>query len=148
MTSDWLPTNYYLNCTREVMEKKCLLGSTPQAALRKTPSLHERLIVCKQHGFEKDYTVKRKIGEGSFGAVYEVVHNTLGLRRALKVVRNTQSAQYPSKEEIDVLIHLDHPNILRLYEFYEAKNRFFLITEFFEGEELFAEIIKQHPFTE
>lgn len=47
-----------------------------------------------------------------------------------------------------MLTHLDHPNILRLYEFYEVKNRFFLVTEYFEGEELFAEIIKQYPFTE
>jgi serine/threonine protein kinase len=79
------------------MEKKCAVGEEPRAVLRKTPSLHERLIQCKQRSFDKDYTVKRKIGEGSFGEVYEVVHNTLGLRRALKVVRNTQASPYPSK---------------------------------------------------
>lgn len=79
------------------MERKCPIGESPSAQLRKPPSLHERLIQCKLNSFEKDYTVKRKIGEGSFGSVYEVVHNTFGLRRALKVIRNTHSSAYPSK---------------------------------------------------
>jgi calcium-dependent protein kinase len=42
--------------------------------------------------------VTRKLGEGAFGSVYEVLHRTLGLRRALKIIRNNKTSSYPSKE--------------------------------------------------
>ena len=34
------------------------------------------------------------------------------------------------KNEIDILKKLMHPNIVRIYEFYESKNSFYLVNEF------------------
>lgn len=31
--------------------------------------------------------------------------------------------------EIDILKQLDHPNILKLYEFFQDQKRYFLVTE-------------------
>lgn len=39
--------------------------------------------------------------------------------------------------------NLDHPNILKLYEFFEDEQNFFIITEFCEGKDLFEEIISR-----
>lgn len=44
--------------------------------------------------------------------------------------------------EIDILKQLDHPNIVKIYEFYQDKSNFYLITEFIEGGELFDKITK------
>ncbi len=35
--------------------------------------------------------------------------------------------------ELEVLKELDHPNILKLYEYYETTSKIFLITEYIEG---------------
>jgi calcium-dependent protein kinase len=50
--------------------------------------------------------------------------------------------------EIDILKQLDHPHIVKLYEFYQDKLHFYLITEYIEGGELFDRITKVKCFTE
>jgi hypothetical protein len=50
---------------------------------------HELFIQQRAKRFEEDYAVLKKVGSGSFGLVFEVIHKTLGLHRALKIVRNT-----------------------------------------------------------
>lgn len=37
---------------------------------------------------------------------------------------------------------MDHTNILKIYEFYEAPDSYYLITEIFEGRELFDVILE------
>lgn len=76
---------------------------------------HELFLQLRSKRFEEDYVVIRKLGEGSFGLVYEVIQKALGLRRALKIVRNTSNDIYSTREEIDVLTRMDHPNVLKLY---------------------------------
>jgi len=50
--------------------------------------------------------------------------------------------------EIDILRKLDHPNILRLYEFYQDQKRYYLVTELCSGGELFDEITNRAHFEE
>ena len=51
-------------------------------------------------------------------------------------------------QEIEMLKMLDHPNILKLYEFYEDEKRYYLVTELCSGGELFDEIAKKKFFME
>ena len=50
--------------------------------------------------------------------------------------------------EINILRTMDHPNILKIFEFYISKHSYFIITEFCSGGELFHEIIDRGPFDE
>ena len=52
------------------------------------------------------------------------------------------------QNEIEILKQLDHPNIVRLYEFYQDDLHIYLITEFIEGGELFDKITKVKNFSE
>jgi calcium-dependent protein kinase len=52
------------------------------------------------------------------------------------------------KHEIEILKSLDHPNILKLYEFYEDEKRFYLVTELCSGGELYEEINNKKVFPE
>lgn len=45
--------------------------------------------------------------------------------------------------EIDILKQLDHPNILKLYEFFQDQKRYFLVTELCNGGELFDKIAEE-----
>ena len=43
---------------------------------------------------------------------------------------------------------MDHPNIVRLYEFFDEKNHFVTVQEIIQGGELFDAIIERGQFAE
>ena len=99
--------------------------------------------MCKSAAeFDSNYTVLGKIGEGSFGSVYKVMQKTTKLERALKIIKRKTNQQFSSYEEVEVLKKLDHSNILKIFEVYEVKDSYFIITELFDGRELFDEIVE------
>ena len=50
--------------------------------------------------------------------------------------------------EINILKDLDHPNILKMYEFFEDEKRYYIVTDICKGGELFDEIVKRGKFSE
>jgi len=50
--------------------------------------------------------------------------------------------------EINILRSLDHPNIVKMYEFFEDDKRYYIVTEICKGGELFDEIINRGKFSE
>ena len=52
------------------------------------------------------------------------------------------------KNEIAVLKDLDHPNIVKMYEFLEDEKRIYIVTEICKGGELFDEILNRSKFDE
>jgi calcium-dependent protein kinase len=69
---------------------------------------------------------------GAFGEVRKCLHKESKALRAVKII-NKKSLAKEEKErllgEISILRNLDHPNILKLYEFFQDSKRFFLVTE-------------------
>ena len=51
-------------------------------------------------------------------------------------------------DEMEILMKIDHPNILRIYEVFEDENIFFIVTELVSGGELFDQIVNRNHFTE
>jgi calcium-dependent protein kinase len=50
--------------------------------------------------------------------------------------------------EIEILKKMDHPNVLRIYEYFIDKESVYLITEICRGGELFDKIVEVEFFTE
>jgi len=50
--------------------------------------------------------------------------------------------------EINILKDLDHPNILKMYEFFEDEKRYYIVTDICKGGELFDEILARGKFSE
>ena len=95
------------------------------------------------------YQVLKLLGEGSFGEVWKVRHKKLGKEFAMKII--TKSPYFKEKSifnEINILKKLDHPNILKILDFYYSTDKFFVITEYCTGGELFQEIKVRNIFTE
>ena len=46
------------------------------------------------------------------------------------------------KKKLDILLTLDHPNILKLYEIFDTKRSLYLISEYCKGETLYDKVIK------
>jgi len=79
------------------------------------------------------------------------VHRESGAQRAVKVLRKSQMDAEEQKmlfNEINILKSLDHPNIIKMFEFFEDEKRYYLVTEICKGGELFDEIINRGKFTE
>jgi len=98
--------------------------------------------------FQK-YKVLDTLGKGTYGTVKKVVHNTTNKVYAMKMInRNCYTTDVNIVNEIEVLKKIDHPNIVRIYEFAQDKEYFYLVTEYCEGGELLNKIIKQKFITE
>src|SRR5580692_6392370 len=72
------------------------------------------------------FVVRRRLGAGSFGAVFEVDDRTRGARVALKLLRRVGSDDlYRFKREFRALAGLTHPNLVELYELSGDGDRWF-----------------------
>ena len=98
-----------------------------------------------------DYHKIKLLGQGSFGTVYLVKNKKLNNYFAMKIIEkssNDEEKEDEIKNEINILRKLDHPNILKINDFFSTKNEYFLITEFCPEGELFYEIKNFAPFDE
>lgn len=91
------------------------------------------------------------LGSGAFGEVRVCVHRESGAQRAVKVLRKSHMDEDEKKmlfNEINNLKDLDHPNILKMYEFFEDEKRYYIVTDICKGGELFDEIVARGKFSE
>ena len=99
-----------------------------------------------------DYKRLNYLGEGSYATVYCVENRITGSKRAMKVIsKGDNCSAEDDKEinnEIEILRTLDHPNILKIFEFYSSKESYSIVTELCQGGELFQEIVERGPFNE
>jgi calcium-dependent protein kinase len=103
-------------------------------------------FVFERQGTIKDtYKIGSKVGEGAFGSVRKITHRLTGEVRAVKTIHKknmkTEDDNHFFFNEITVLRSLDHPNILKLYEFYQDEKNYYIITEYCSGGELFDRVI-------
>src|SRR5579859_3298363 len=91
------------------------------------------------------YEIVRKLGEGSFGVVFEVVDRKQGGRLALKVLRRPYAERlYRFKREVRALAEKAHPNLARLHEMTAAGSDVFFTMELIEGVTL-LEHVRRSP---
>ena len=108
------------------------------------------MIMKNERKIEDVYKIDKKpLGTGAYGVVSRVKHRETGQIRAVKkVARKKIKNMERFKQEIQILQLLDHPNVLKLYEYFEDNKNVYLITELCSGGELFDRIIKEEFFAE
>ncbi|EFX04635.1 calcium calmodulin-dependent protein kinase [Grosmannia clavigera kw1407] len=126
--------------------------------------------IPKYPGLER-WLLLEKMGDGAFSNVYRARDRTGVLSEdvAIKVVRKYEmnvsqgndrlhpnfKPKLPKAaersnilKEVAIMRKLDHPNIIRLIEFSEAKQYYYIILELAPGGELFHQIVKLTYFSE
>ena len=116
-------------------------------------TLDSKVLVGKGSSDPNQIYIRKKIlGRGSFGIVYLVKHKFLNRYFAMKVIRKSPSKNSKEEDdlmnEIEILRKLDHPNILKITDFYALKNEYNIITEYCQEGELFDEIKANAPYNE
>ena len=99
------------------------------------------------------YVVISELGSGSFGTVNKIrLKDKRDTVRAMKVIPidniNSEISKAKVLDEINILTTLDHPNIMKIYEFYEFENNIYIITEFCDNGNLLDKLIKLTYFNE
>ena len=102
------------------------------------------MLVLQHKGNPSDKYIRgNKLGAGTFGSVYEAKNIIFKNIVAMKIIKKHENMNnLLIKNEIDILKQLSHPNIVRIYEFYETENNFYLIDEYCACGELYNYINK------
>ena len=90
------------------------------------------MFVKKGDGTLRDsYKIGKVLGEGAFGEVRLCTNRETGEKRAVKVLKKTEMDQDEIDamlNEINILKGIDHPNIVKIYEYFEDAKRFYIVT--------------------
>ncbi len=91
-----------------------------------------------------EYLIKRLVGEGGMGKVYEAEERLSKRKVALKVLRpeltRTEEGRRLFLNEMQILAHLEHPNIVRSLASMEEGGQLVLVLEFLNGRTLRDEL--------
>ena len=85
----------------------------------------------------ENYHIIGMIGEGSFGRVYKARRKYTGHIVALKFITKSGKSENDLKNlrrEIDIMKDLEHPNIVKMFDFFETDKDVISVCEFCEGE--------------
>ena len=118
--------------------KKRLIPSTPFPVISKRRSkqhLTQNVVIGNENKDIREFYDTDNLpvlGSGISGAVKICIHKTTKIKYALKTLskRKLQPSKISKlKKEIQIMADLDHPNILRIQEYFETRDNIFLVLE-------------------
>ncbi|CAH6720244.1 putative calcium/calmodulin-dependent protein kinase type II [[Candida] jaroonii] len=99
----------------------------------------------------RNYEVLEKLGEGAFSNVYKCLNHFDKKFYAIKIINKTNlnnKQLHNIENEINIMKHLNHPSILKMYDYYNSKHFCYIILEYCDGGEIFNKIIELTYFSE
>jgi hypothetical protein len=99
-----------------------------------TGSLVRLVLLARPFGGTNRYHVVRPLGEGSFGAVYDVLDRDRKTHVALKLLTRADATMlYRFKAEFRAFADVHHPNLVQLYELASDGDDWFFTMELLDG---------------
>ena len=156
----------YVGNSKDTLEKnKTFLGKLPSTQIKlgasrniqlvhsasKIPILTKDVIIAKKGDPFEDYEIISKLGEGTYGKVFKVINKNNKSIRAMKQIGKHWIKDLNDNEvmkEIEILKYLNHPFIIKLYEYYVTDKSIFLINELCNEGDLQGKIEKLGFFPE
>ena len=105
--------------------------------------IQETLVTQKFGDPDKYYKKIKDLGSGSYGSVYQARNLIMDNIVAIKIIEKVQDNMIDDleiKNEINILKTLSHPNIVKIYEFFDTVLYYYIVTEYCKKGELFAYI--------
>ena len=102
--------------------------------------------------FPKEFKLEGVLGIGGFGTVHSAVRKCDGMKVAVKeVIKDNMIAIGIDNVPLEVLLlqHIaDVPGVIRLLDFFETGDSFYIVMEIFNGCDLFDFISERGPLSE
>ena len=134
------------------------MGCTPYLKTNKGLSQNKKLVILpgtfvkiNQNEFRQVYKLGKTLGTGSYAEVRLCMNKQTRSNRAVKIITKESLSEIGKIQfikEVEILKKLDHPNIIRILEFFEDEYCYYIVMEHCEGGELFDEIFKHKKFSE
>ncbi|BCR89599.1 serine/threonine-protein kinase [Aspergillus chevalieri] len=95
------------------------------------------------------YRFGRTLGAGTYGIVREAESTAAG-KVAVKIIlkKNVRGNEKMVYDELEMLQALNHPSIVHFVDWFESKDKFYIVTQLATGGELFDRICEYGKFTE
>jgi len=95
------------------------------------------------------YPLGKKLGAGKYASVHKCTDTQTGEDRAMKIFYKKNRSKkkfYDVIQEANKMRRVHkHPNIVKVYDLIETKERLIMLIEFVEGGQLYDEILKRKP---
>lgn len=101
--------------------------------------------------FKEKYSTGEILGQGSYSVVKLGTRIADGKKVAVKIVsrhRLQREDELSLRIEVEVLMSLNHPNIVQALDFFEEDDYFYVVLEYLDGGELFERLMDKAVYTE
>ena len=102
--------------------------------------------------FEEVYELGEKIHRGSFAVVKQCYHKEWKQKYAVKIIQRGGEKKTLSDEavlhEVAIMNQLDHPHIVKVVDFFEESDYYYIVMELMEGGDVFDRIVDMNQYTE
>lgn len=91
------------------------------------------------------------LGSGSYSVVKLATRNVDKLKVAVKVLTKSKLSAVDEaalRSEVEILRRLDHPNIVKLIDFFDEEHYFYVVLEYLSGGELFEKLLEKEIYNE
>lgn len=112
--------------------------------------INNEILIQRAHGtpLEK-YEIIKNLGVGSFGKVFMIKNKGAKMLRAMKEIKKDKFIHEDDiRNEINILKKLNHPNIIKIFEFFSVSDTYFLITEYCREGELYEHLLTVKTLSE
>ena len=95
-------------------------------------------IKMRKKSIREYYKIGHEIGKGAYGKIRWCIHKATGNLRAVKIIfrRDVEDLKLDLMDEIQILRQVDHPGIMKVFEFFSDKKRLFIVSELYTGGDL------------
>ncbi|XP_038047065.1 myosin light chain kinase, smooth muscle-like [Patiria miniata] len=107
-------------------------------------AFEQRKVKVRKENVKDMYEIREELGRGKFGTVNKCVEKKTKKMLAAKFIKAEKPADKKECEhEIEIMMVLQHPKLLQLYDAFATGNNMVMILEYVSGGELFERVIDE-----